>query len=293
MKSDMRSGDDVELQRNPLSNNSIVTNEVNDLRITDINHDDDTEHVSAELWSILNIDLKRLILAEESKITIPEGISEKLWEALTEGSKKEILACIRSNQGRLKSTSCWGKRNSSSVYSFFTDFESNDFDFEGAINAMSLICALILTIPFSVADSFDTSFFESLYDQMQSCDTTSTWGKNPKGQYTFYYNKIRDYLGASLYTALNALCFATCYYVFKPRSLISLPKLSKIKLRILLFMIFFCTVLTVIFSFNLFLIMLNSMIIDNNSCGNNESLSETFTGIFIFSNYSPNYNTNY
>jgi hypothetical protein len=223
-----------------------------------------------------------LILQQESKIIIPEGISEKLWETLTEGTKKDILKCIRNNQANLQSRSCLERRHSSPVFSFFTDFESNDFEFEAAINAMSLICALILTIPFAAADSFNSTFFETLYEQMISCDEKTIWGSMPDSSYEFYYDRIRNYLGASLYTALYALCFATCYYIFKPRSLLSLTKLSKIKLRILLFMIFFCTVLTVIFSFNLFLVMLETVVINNSNCGENNSRGVSLAGINIF-----------
>jgi len=205
----MQSNNNVELKANivnPLANvdNNGPVNEIN-TRITDTDFAQEVENVSDEIWSILSTDIKQIILAEENKISIPEGISEKLWEILADDVKRKIIVCIRSNKGVLNNKTWWQKRDSSSVWSFFTNFESNHFEFESAIQAMSLISALILTVPFAVVGSFNSDFFENLYSQMESCDSTTTWGGDPITNYNFYYSKIRLYLGASLFCSLYSL----------------------------------------------------------------------------------------
>jgi hypothetical protein len=187
---------------NPLAN---VDNNGISTRITDTDMLQEVENVSDEIWSILSSDIKQIIIAEENKISIPEGISEKLWDILADDVKRKILLCIKSNKGVLDNKTWWQKRDSSSVWSFFTNFESNHFEFESAIQAMSLISALILTVPFAVAGTFNSDFFETLYSQMESCDSTTIWGNDPITTYNFYYSNIRLYLGGSLFCSLYSL----------------------------------------------------------------------------------------
>ena len=175
---------------------------------------------------------------------------------------------------------CLNSRFQSPVYSFFTNVDLSDFDFDSAINAMSLVSALILTVPFGVAGNFDSSFWETFQEQIDIC-STGEW--NTSGTYEFYYEKVRTYLSGSLYASLYTLTFGTCYYLFKPRSLLELSKWSKLKLRLLLFLIFFSTICSVIFMFNLFNIFLNILIVNNSSCGHTQSFMITLPGGFMFS----------
>jgi len=184
---------------NPLSNNVVLSSN----RITNFDINNDSDHISQEVWSILTVELKRKILHEEIKISTPEGISDELWKELDENLKEEILKCIKNNQKIVNGRkTCLNSRYQSSVYRFFTNFDLSDFDYDSAINAMSLVSALILTVPFSVSSSFNTDFWQTLQDQIDIC-TTGEW--NTEGTYEFYYEKVRLYLSGSLYASLYTL----------------------------------------------------------------------------------------
>jgi hypothetical protein len=72
--------------------------------------------------------------------------------------------------------------NNSSVFSglsakelrFFFDFTSQQASdyYDSSVSAMALICALLLTIPFSIGGYFDNTYFTALEAAFALCDGT-------------------------------------------------------------------------------------------------------------------------
>ena len=86
----------------------------------------------------------------------------------------------------MKSNLGFKKKKMSRVLRFFLDIESNDIDYDVAMNAVTIVSALLISIPFTLLDVFNDSWYQENVDSMESC---------PSDSHLFrYYGNNRHYI---------------------------------------------------------------------------------------------------
>lgn len=129
---------------------------------------------------------------------------------------------------------------------FFLDFDSDEGSGVSvdAINALALINALLLTIPFGIMSLFSAEYINDLYLAVESCPDGKSIVFN-HGVYVYVLNN----LAACLYGSLCGLMITASYFMLKDNNsntLKSMTLMSKIKERILLALLFVCTTASII-----------------------------------------------
>lgn len=76
------------------------------------------------------------------------------------------------------------------------------------VNTLTLVNALVLTIPFSVMVDLGGGFWSDLYDVMDHYDCLH-W-------YNYYYTHVRNNLLSTLYFSIAAIMIAVFYYILRP-----------------------------------------------------------------------------
>jgi len=122
----------------------------------------------------------------------------------------------------------------SAIYTFFFDVEGTSY--EAVFTAISIVSALLLTIPFNAAQLFNDNFFESFISAVATCPPDSKWGKgfnnNINAQHTLF-NGINSMTTNSFFSSLLGISLSTIYFVLKPNDLGMLSKWNKRKLKLL------------------------------------------------------------
>lgn len=95
----------------------------------------------------------------------PEGISRDLWYSLSDEIKIEIL---------MTSTLTPKKKQMSRVLRFFLDIKSNDIDYDAAMTAVSIVSALLISIPIALLSVFNDSWYQETVDAIENCPVNST-----------------------------------------------------------------------------------------------------------------------
>jgi|MDTB01.1.fsa_nt_gb hypothetical protein len=86
-----------------------------------------------------------------------------------------------------------------------------DLDLEvvdNCVNTLTLVNALVLTIPFSVMVDLGGEFWANLYIVMEEYGCTN-W-------YNYYYTHVRNNLLSTLYFSIAAIIIAVFYYILRP-----------------------------------------------------------------------------
>jgi hypothetical protein len=109
----------------------------------------------------------------------------------------------------------WRKRLTvnSRVWSFFFGKSHMMEDPDAAISAMTLVCALTLTIPFSIMSYVDSTFFTELKSALSNCSTT---GGSTKDSYDTVFHSMQQALWACIMCSIMGLTLSSVYYVFQP-----------------------------------------------------------------------------
>ena len=81
---------------------------------------------------------------------------------------------------------------------------------DSAVNAMALICALTLTIPYSLMSSLDQGFWDWIYEVSVDC---------PLYDYHTAHNQIVGNIRAAIFFPTYGLIFSTFYYLLKPKDI--------------------------------------------------------------------------
>ena len=134
----------------------------------------------------------------------------------------------------------------SRLIKFFVDFDSDEGSGVSvdAINALALINALLLTIPFGIMSLFSAEYVNDLYLAVESCPDGESKVFN-RGVYVYVINN----LAACLYGSLCGLMITASYFMLKDNNsntIKLMTLISKIKERILLLMLFVCTTASII-----------------------------------------------
>jgi hypothetical protein len=86
-----------------------------------------------------------------------------------------------------------------------------DLDLEvvdNCVNTLTLVNALVLTIPFGVMVDLGGEFWSNLYTIMETYGCTE-W-------YSYYYTHVRNNLLSTLYFSIAAIIIAVFYYILRP-----------------------------------------------------------------------------
>ena len=168
----------------------------------------------------------------------PEGENEVLWKALNDDQKRKIWKSA--NKITLeKSKSKRGR--------FYEFFAGGNEDPETAINAMALICALLIAIPYGVMGSLTPDFLANMNTLIDSCAPGTVKAD------TTYDDLYRMYLGniaGATYACMLGLEMASIYYVLKPKSN-DLKEFMQVKGKVLLVLIVLCTISGIVCCMNL------------------------------------------
>ena len=121
----------------------------------------------------------------------------------------------------------------SAIYTFFFDVEGTSY--EAVFTAISIVSALLLTIPFNAAQLFNENFFESFSSAVATCPPDKGWGKffNTEIAQHKLFNDINSVSTNCFFSSLLGITLSTIYFVLKPSDLSMLSKWNKRKLKLL------------------------------------------------------------
>jgi hypothetical protein len=184
------------------------------------------------LWELLDGDCKREIV----KAIEEEEKAEKIAAAAAAGNEKvrkysifyrgprvDILKMIAMLPVRRKANAAgsqvcewWRKRLTvnSRVWSFFFGKSHMMEDPDAAISAMTLVCALTLTIPFSIMSYMNGTFFTDLKATLSNCPAGI--GSSAKDSYDTVFRSMQQALWACVMCSIMGLTLSSVYYVFQP-----------------------------------------------------------------------------
>jgi hypothetical protein len=203
--------------------------------------------VSIEIWSkIDNDELRKAVQSAAMKAFPINGLDEKIWEALDNEDKVRLSALVMENGP---------KPFRSGVLSFILDSDAVDFDHQdSAMNAMALICALLLTVPYGVIGSLNDSYFSTLEATFAACDNGRTWDKRT---FSFEYQQHVQNLTCTVFSSMIGLIFSTIYYLFKPSKFARPPRYVIMKQKILVSLMCVVTTSAVVGIMDLTAVLLN------------------------------------
>lgn len=196
----------------------------------------------------------------------PFGFNDPaLWKTIVKGSllkdgeDEEHRATCRNIRDRFLDVEANVRHNAickSRVTNFFLDFQASDFDFDLAVNALALVNALILTIPFGMASNFSFSYFNELQHNLYACPDNSGLSKfyakqlgytysNPITGFDLYTDIYEHFVrntSTAVYASMCGLILASLYYLFRPSSSDDLTINGRMRQRCLILSLFSCTV---------------------------------------------------
>lgn len=114
-------------------------------------------------------------------------------------------------------------------------------DFDNSVNAMALVCAVILTIPYQLMSTLGFQYFDWLREQLSACPGGQAQG------YDFNTGLIafREYVLCCSYSSICGMILSTFYYMFKRTDSQHLAQWKK-KARQLVLVLFVCTCFSII-----------------------------------------------
>lgn len=93
-------------------------------------------------------------------------------------------------------------------------FSTSIEDPDSAVSAMALVCALVLTIPFTVYAMITDSYLTTLKRTIEACPG----GMDLQYNLTYHqiYCRLIGYPALTMYSSITGLCVSSTYFVFKP-----------------------------------------------------------------------------
>ena len=201
------------------------------------------EEVCFNTWSKLNMNTQSAIIDKLHNIR-PSGFDSTLWDSLNDLTKKSITDDLHGyktknesekdlkfqnqlfgsfhriiddflHKGLSPRSRWWILRVTSRprVLTFFFSGVHVIEDPDSGIGAMVLVCALILTIPFSTFSYINAGWLLSLQTAVESCSNKKSYSGESYGQ---IHDRMISSLSACMYFSLMGLIISSVYYVFKP-----------------------------------------------------------------------------
>lgn len=212
----------LQMSDNQASNLSVTATDVTDLECLN--------HIDSSVWEALDVATKDCIRKRTLDVIAPIGISKDLWDALSHEEKVLILP-------KLKNLESMGHK--SRVIRFFHG--DGGTDPEPAINAMALICALVLSVPYSVLMTIDSNFLESLKAAFEQCEINN---------FDTAHRLFLENCSGAIYSCIIGLSMASLYYMFKPQKS-ELISWMRVKGKVLVCLILICTITAIVTAMNL------------------------------------------
>jgi len=157
-------------------------------------------HIPYDVFNISDDEHKDIIYKILVDNCPPEGISQEFWSSLTNSSDKDlVLNAVISLDNH--------KCSKNVVKRVFDRLDSSDV--EPAINALALICALVLTVPFGM--SFD---LVSMKAALSNCDSDSFFIKSGL-TWKYTESQILSNWSCTVYGSMVGLIIACIYYILK------------------------------------------------------------------------------
>jgi hypothetical protein len=207
--------------------------------IPEVEHPEEQIHL--DIWNALkgNLALQEKIAKKALEAVAPKGFDAKVWELLSLEDKK----AIKKKLPKQKIKTIFGfELGTSNVLLFFGDMEGDNFNFDAGINSMSLICALILTIPFGLLGTLDQDHWTKVMSQLAKCPG----GKLRTYGFDDWFMETMNNIACVIYSAMSGLVLSTVYYLFKPKNEAKVSHIDSIKHRVLIFLLFMSTVTCVV-----------------------------------------------
>lgn len=89
-------------------------------------------------------------------------------------------------------------------------------DSDAVVNTMALVAALLLTIPFSLVGSLNTSYWDEVLANLQACPDHLILPFTPAEAFSFLHALLVNPLCAIVYLAMGSILTAVFYYVLRP-----------------------------------------------------------------------------
>ena len=110
-------------------------------------------------------------------------------------------------------------------------------DFDAGVNALALMCALVLSIPFEIIGGFEVDHLDWMKENINACND-DTWN------FANVYTSIRTSFMVTVYFSISGMILATFYFLFK-RNDDESYKSWRSKARYLVISLFVCTALAI------------------------------------------------
>ena len=178
------------------------------------------------------------------------------------GHLTEVGKLVNSMNTKLKRAE--DRKNMSGLAKFLSSDVSkvHHDDFDSGVNAMALLCALVLSVPYQVAGTLGSDNLDWMKGQIDEC--TDEWN------YAFVYTGYRASFIMTVYFSISGMILATFYFLFKRNNDFDF-RIWRSKARYLVVLLFFCTAFSIIG-----LILLTNLYFDyymlsstENICSNN------------------------
>lgn len=190
---------------------------------------DRPDEIAPNIWHHLEIETQNEIY-DKLDLIRPKGFDEELWERLDGNCHETINKAMKESQfgfglssgnslavntkETIFTRNYWIKRlRKSRIVAFFISENHIVDDPDAGIGALSLVCALILTIPYGIFQFLTSDFFDALYIQMLTCkDGRSINGRN----YQEVFDRMISSLAATIFGSMMGLILSSFYYIFQP-----------------------------------------------------------------------------
>jgi hypothetical protein len=244
------------------------------------NEFDQPEEIDITTWKKLTPSTRNAIMDKMYTLR-PKGFDPSLWDSLNDVTKQHITNDIRSYGRRSISEKkaeyvantngwiSWGlyrwmtrepysrerlpqKRfvrwwiqrltiNSRVLTFFFSDAHVIE-DPDSGIGAMVLVCALILTIPFSMFSFLNGQYFLNLQTNIDACDGMVSFSNETYGS---VHGSITTSLSVCMFFSMMGLIISSIYFVFKPLPGKEMARWCRSQGRWLIASLFFVTSLSI------------------------------------------------
>lgn len=188
----------------------------------------------------------------------PKGISKDIWIALEDSDKEQIVrSTIRLQQ----------KKGHMTIYQKFLERLVETDDIEPSINTLTLICALILGAPFTIASFYGQEQFTYMKDTLSNCPDDSFYVKS-KFTWGYTQSQILGNWSCTVYGAMVGLLLSAVYYALRPNKTYMI-KWIKVKGKIFVGSMVLTTGAAIISLMNLTADILNYTIVATDLCDAN------------------------
>jgi hypothetical protein len=182
--------------------------------------------ITNELWCKLSKDTRKriyskIMMKSMAEGAMPSGINESVWVVLSDDEKIDVLI----------NTHMVPAKQRSPLWSFIFDIESINVDYDTSFSAISIVSALLLTIPFSAFSFYNDDFFEAIRGAIIYCEENQPHSVMAHKSLKDIVSGAQSYISAVFFSSLMGIIVSTIYFIFKPTDISALSRRSKLKIK--------------------------------------------------------------